>query len=145
MRTRTWFNNQTNNAATSKLCSLLILNCMAWKTFIIQWRFSHLLLHDFYMKYLHFIMIMIVIIFVIGLVIKSISNWISNLHWLESLSFVNLLNCNYIGLRKNTEYLGVSEWLLFNANFSATGISWREQVNFQWDDDEVCFVLDQNA
>jgi hypothetical protein len=22
-------------------------------------------------------------------------------------------------------------------------ISWREQVNFQWDDDEVHFVLDQ--
>ena len=27
--------------------------------------------------------------------------------------------------------------------FSA--ILWREQVNFQWDDDEVHFVLDQNA
>ena len=27
--------------------------------------------------------------------------------------------------------------------FSA--ISWWEQVNFQWDDDEVCFVLDQHA
>jgi hypothetical protein len=37
--------------------------------------------------------------------------------------------------------LWVSEWLLFNANCS--GISWREQVNFQWDDDEVCFVVDQ--
>jgi len=24
-------------------------------------------------------------------------------------------------------------------------ISWREQVNFQRDDDEVCFVLDQHA
>jgi len=36
--------------------------------------------------------------------------------------------------------------LLFNANsanFSA--ISWREQVNFQWDDDEVRFALDQHA
>ena len=29
------------------------------------------------------------------------------------------------------------------SNFSA--ISWREQVNFQWDDDEVRFVLDQHA
>ena len=29
------------------------------------------------------------------------------------------------------------------SNFSA--ISCREQVNFQWDDDEVRFVLDQNA
>ena len=28
-------------------------------------------------------------------------------------------------------------------HFSA--ISWREQVNFQWDDDEVHFVLDQHA
>jgi hypothetical protein len=26
-----------------------------------------------------------------------------------------------------------------------SAISWREQVNFQWDDDEVCFVLDQHV
>jgi hypothetical protein len=40
----------------------------------------------------------------------------------------------------------VSEWLLFNPN-SATflAISWWEQVNLQWDDDEVHFVLDQHA
>jgi hypothetical protein len=36
----------------------------------------------------------------------------------------------------------VSEWLLLQ-QFSA--ISWWEQVNFQWDDDEVRFVLDQYA
>jgi hypothetical protein len=36
----------------------------------------------------------------------------------------------------------MSEWLLFNAN---SAISWREQVNFQWDDDDVRFVLDQYA
>ena len=29
------------------------------------------------------------------------------------------------------------------SNFSA--ISWQEQVNFQWDDDEVRFVLDKHA
>ena len=29
------------------------------------------------------------------------------------------------------------------SKFSAT--SWREQVNIQWDDSEVCFVLDQHA
>jgi len=29
------------------------------------------------------------------------------------------------------------------SNFSA--ISWREQVNFQWDDDDVRIVLDQDA
>ena len=39
-----------------------------------------------------------------------------------------------------TFYMGVSEWLLFNAN------SRREHVNFQWDDDdEVRFVLDQHS
>ena len=36
------------------------------------------------------------------------------------------------------------EWLLFNAN-SANFQLYHEQVNFQWDDDEVCFVLDQHA
>jgi hypothetical protein len=41
----------------------------------------------------------------------------------------------------------VSEWLLFNANSAifSTAMSWREQVNFQWDDDEVRLVLDQHA
>jgi hypothetical protein len=29
------------------------------------------------------------------------------------------------------------------SNLSA--ISWREQVNFQWDDDEVLFVLNQHV
>ena len=38
---------------------------------------------------------------------------------------------------------GVIEWLSQLSDFSA--ISWREQVNFPWDDDEVRFVLDQNA
>ena len=38
----------------------------------------------------------------------------------------------------------VSEWLLFCGQFSNfSAISWREKVNFQWDDDEVCPVLDQ--
>jgi hypothetical protein len=39
------------------------------------------------------------------------------------------------------------EWMIVDyrqiSNFSA--ISWREQVNFQWDDDEVRFVLDHHA
>ena len=38
----------------------------------------------------------------------------------------------------------VSEWLLFKTNFSA--IQWREQDNFQWDDDDdVQFVLNQHT
>ena len=36
----------------------------------------------------------------------------------------------------------VSEWLLFNA---ISAISWREQVNFQWGDDDIRFVLNQHA
>ena len=36
----------------------------------------------------------------------------------------------------------VSEWLLFNAN---SAISWREQVSFQWEDNEVRFELEQHA
>ena len=41
----------------------------------------------------------------------------------------------------------VSEWLLLSANSAIFQLyhSWREQVNFQWDVDEVCFVLDQHA
>ena len=38
----------------------------------------------------------------------------------------------------------MSEWLLFNPK-SAIVQPCREQVNFQWYDDEVCFVLDQHA
>jgi hypothetical protein len=49
-------------------------------------------------------------------------------------------------LKCNEEW--VSEWvseccLTLTQQFSA--ISWREQVNFQWDDDEVRFVLYQHA
>ena len=36
----------------------------------------------------------------------------------------------------------LSEWLLFNSN---SVIFQLYQVNFQWDDDEVRFVLDQHA
>ena len=42
----------------------------------------------------------------------------------------------------NTYHLKSSSECQFS-NFSA--ISWREQVNFQWDDDEVRFVLDKHA
>jgi hypothetical protein len=50
------------------------------------------------------------------------------------------LGCKYIQIS------GMSEWLLFNANSAIFSvISWREQVNFQWDDDVVRFILDQQA
>jgi hypothetical protein len=35
--------------------------------------------------------------------------------------------------------------LMQQSNFSATGISWWDQVNFQWDAGDACFVLDQHA
>ena len=40
----------------------------------------------------------------------------------------------------------MSEWLLFNANSAIFHLYHEEnKVYFQWDDDEVCFVLDQHA
>jgi hypothetical protein len=40
----------------------------------------------------------------------------------------------------------LSEWLLFNANSAIVQLYHGEnKVNFQWDDDEVRFVLDQYA
>ena len=39
----------------------------------------------------------------------------------------------------------VSEWLLFNSNSAIFQLYYGEQVNFQCDDDEVRFVLDQHA
>jgi hypothetical protein len=41
-------------------------------------------------------------------------------------------------------YCPLTEWLLFNANsaiFSYIMPSWREQVNFQWDDDDDGFLV----
>jgi hypothetical protein len=36
--------------------------------------------------------------------------------------------------------------MVFNTTFTnISAISWREEVNFQWDDDEFRFVLDQHA
>jgi hypothetical protein len=49
-------------------------------------------------------------------------------------------------IEPNNYYLTTSERVLLNANsaiFSA--IFWREQVNLQWADDKVRFVLDQHA
>ena len=55
-----------------------------------------------------------------------------------------MANVKYFDLKGG---LWVSEWVIVVqrqlSNFTA--ISWREQVNFQWDDDEVRFVLDQHT
>ena len=51
--------------------------------------------------------------------------------------------------RRNIVYYNltrVREWLLLNATSAIfSTISRREQVNFQWDDDEIRFVLDEHA
>ena len=39
----------------------------------------------------------------------------------------------------------MSERLLFNANSAIVQYIMARQVNFQWDDDEIHFVLDQQA
>ena len=38
----------------------------------------------------------------------------------------------------------ISEWVICSLTPTAA-ISWLEQLNFQWDHDEVRFVLDQHA
>ena len=39
----------------------------------------------------------------------------------------------------------VSDCYLTSTQQFCSAIWWREQVNFQWNDDEVCFLLDQHA
>ena len=41
----------------------------------------------------------------------------------------------------------VSEWVIvvFRQFINFSAIAWRAQDNFQWDDDEIHFVLDQHA
>ena len=61
------------------------------------------------------------------------------IHWCDIPKVDEL---NYLGEGS----MEVREWLLFNANSAIFQfLSLREKVNFQWDDDEVRFVLDQHA
>jgi hypothetical protein len=54
-------------------------------------------------------------------------------------------NLFYIERETISEVIGVSEWLLFNANSAIFQLYHGEkQINFHWDDDDVCFVLDQH-
>jgi hypothetical protein len=57
--------------------------------------------------------------------------FLSKIHLIE-VSITGYLQLDY--LRKSEQVIVV---------FSA--ISWREQINIQWDDDQVRFVLDQHA
>jgi hypothetical protein len=58
-------------------------------------------------------------------------------------SYVLLISLSYS--IKADEYfsLGIPKRQKMLGNCSA--ISWREQINFWWDDDEVCFLLDQHT
>jgi hypothetical protein len=55
-------------------------------------------------------------------------------------------NSFFLYVNASTFYTSCYQWVsdcCLTQQFSA--ISWQEQVNFQWDDDDVCFVLDQHA
>jgi hypothetical protein len=45
----------------------------------------------------------------------------------------------------NDRCKNMSGWFLFNVNSNLSSIWWREQAKFQWDDDEIRFVLDQQS
>jgi hypothetical protein len=68
-----------------------------------------------------------------------VSWWLATGRWFSPGTPVSSINKTD---RHDITEILLSEWLWFNAN---SAISWREQVNFQWDDDEVRFVLDQHA
>ena len=78
------------------------------------------------------------------LTVKNTLKWKS---WPRSYAYVYRLAISLFFLLSNLNIQillkQLSEWLLFNTNSAV--ISWREQVNFQWDDDEVRFVLNQYA
>jgi hypothetical protein len=69
--------------------------------------------------------------------------------WLEIFAYIKKYITNlWITLQiAFFERKRVSEWVIVAlrqlTTFSA--MSWREQVNFQWDDDEVRLVLDQQT
>jgi hypothetical protein len=72
-----------------------------------------------------------------------LSTWIELCHsvivislWLQP-KFVIVIDSSFVEV--------VDEWVNDCCLTIITAISWREQVNFQWDDDEVRFVLDQHA
>ena len=51
-------------------------------------------------------------------------------------------------LKSNQKMVETDDWVIdccLTPLSSFPAISWPEQVNFQWDDDEVRFVLDQRA
>ena len=61
----------------------------------------------------------------------------------------NLKMSNFLLLVIQSNNLSEIEWVIVAycqfSNFSATCISWREQVNCQWEHVQVHFVLDQHA
>jgi hypothetical protein len=54
--------------------------------------------------------------------------------------------CYYVSTSTTIAFPTVSIALVYRLIINQTcAILWREQVKFQWDDDEVRFVLDQHA
>ena len=53
--------------------------------------------------------------------------------------------CNITAAPANGVYISQLIWHVYSAFSIFPDISWREQVNFLWDIDEIRFVLDQHA
>jgi hypothetical protein len=56
-----------------------------------------------------------------------------------------VIHCVILYTDKSTDWVSVLVIVAFRQTHQFSAMSWREQVNFQWDDDEVCFVLDQQS
>jgi hypothetical protein len=74
-------------------------------------------------------------------------NHIGRINHIRVYSFL-LINLEYYMLKISApHHTRVNDWVIVVQhqlrNFSA--IPWRENVNLQWDDDEVCFVLNLHA
>jgi hypothetical protein len=69
-----------------------------------------------------------------------------NYYFCKSYDLIFFLNTLFSFLDYIHSYYGVSEWLLFNAKSTIFQLYHGEnKLIFQWDDDEVRFVLDQHA
>jgi hypothetical protein len=61
-------------------------------------------------------------------------------YWKRNIGDLQNIDIVYIFIRIDVFFFWVIRQL---TNVSA--ISWRKQVNYQWDDDEILFVLDKHA
>jgi len=73
---------------------------------------------------------------------KTVSNY-NHAFW--ELTTMVLIRVSFGTMPFSNCYQWCSRLLIANSSFFFPAISWREQVNFQWDDDEVRFELVQHT